>query len=301
MTDHLNDIQQMCTDLSGDPELVVGSIYGLRQWSLQPSMWHAFFQGRSVRSDTRGLFGHRSHAWDPSGVNEATCDVKRIQIPLHANILFRVRDTAEHIEGVILEAVEKHPTAEEIYSAAVGRSSQQLCKESLRNPRKVRSFAQRVANDAHLDQKFSLSLELSIPVKEHEITAPECICGFYAYTDQKSLEDNSNSFDPTVFGIVKAWGLVTQGTKGFRSQYAQVVGLTVPMRREYSFEYETITAPWRIGSGNYRVNVASTMTSTWGPDPSEYDINPPDYFVPAEMPRYDGLDTLMVRYRELTT
>lgn len=61
------------------------------------------------------------------------------------------------------------------------------------------------------------------------ISQPSCTCGFYAYNNEDSLIRNSYTNDSAVFGLIKGYGKVTIGTKGFRAEKADIVALTQPV------------------------------------------------------------------------
>lgn len=65
--------------------------------------------------------------------------------------------------------------------------------------------------------------------EEHPPADPECTCGIYGYTDIDSFEANQdfrNSPHTVVTGLIKAYGYVTQGTKGFRAGKAEIVAVS---------------------------------------------------------------------------
>lgn len=150
--DYTRNIQNMCTNLAGETELVLGHVYGLRQWTLRD-----------------GLRGHRDYIWVPGQEHAATCLV---------NI-----DIA-YVHDAVAQLLARY-----------GRAP----------------------------------ADRSEPA--HQVTDPDCTCGFYAYTEAEPLLKNSvtTGFYPAVFGLVKAWGHVTQGTHGFRAEKAQIVALTRPL------------------------------------------------------------------------
>lgn len=57
----LSEIQRLCTSLSGEAELVLGHVYGLRQWSIYAD----------------ALVGHHTGAWLPGRQHTAICAVDR--------------------------------------------------------------------------------------------------------------------------------------------------------------------------------------------------------------------------------
>jgi len=61
------------------------------------------------------------------------------------------------------------------------------------------------------------------------IAQPSCTCGFYAYNNVDSLVENSYTQDSSVFGLVRGYGKVTIGSKGFRAEKADIVALAEPV------------------------------------------------------------------------
>lgn len=62
----------------------------------------------------------------------------------------------------------------------------------------------------------------------HRVASDECSCGFYAYLDPSA---NAYCFSDAPRGIVKAYGAVTVGSRGFRAEKAQIVALVDSRRR----------------------------------------------------------------------
>jgi hypothetical protein len=61
---------------------------------------------------------------------------------------------------------------------------------------------------------------------EHKIPWEPCGCGYWAYWDLQS----HGASEIRVCGVVKGTGRTLIGTKGFRSQYAEIIALHVPMQ-----------------------------------------------------------------------
>ena len=66
---------------------------------------------------------------------------------------------------------------------------------------------------------------------KHRIASNDCSCGFYAYLDPRN---NDWCFGGRPRGIVKAYGTVTVGSRGFRAEKAQIVALIDSRRRVLS-------------------------------------------------------------------
>lgn len=52
-----------------------------------------------------------------------------------------------------------------------------------------------------------------------------CQCGFWAYTNPDKMMNTGRLNEAVVVGVIKAWGQLVIGPFGFRTQYAQIIGL----------------------------------------------------------------------------
>ena len=228
-------IQQLCT---GDAEFMLGEVYGLRQWSLR---------------DFGHLAGHFGHVWplDRSTPTVASC---------------QAGDVALKFSRVVHKQVPPDFVLSEIYRQA--RSMLSRAPEvSMANRETAR-----LVFSTGLQKEESIPLERlgallktgydgtwfpSPPIRshptidhdlweatleaeraDHNIGHPACTCGFYAYTDWGSLHQNSlTSFEDYVFGLVRGYGHVTVGTKGFRAEKAEIVALTHP----HTYDHERLS------------------------------------------------------------
>ena len=280
MTDdkkHLNAIQKACTDLSSETELVMGEIYGLRQWRLRLPFSEDGRRLSGADPDVEcTLLGHRGQAWDLGTPNLAECLAGNRGINQTVALPADVVDT--HAEYAILQAARDMFAAEpDLHSIAVGNIQWPLYRHiyrSVENQAKLEEpLPPRKPLEPETDDLLDLSgrtvqfvithpapteyfhLSGSVPRKPHRVPDPGCTCGFYAYTDQDSLAKNSYDDGNSVFGLVKAHGLVTQGTKGFRAEKAEIVALTMPMnvvppslRQKYATYYQTVTGAYAPGA-----------------------------------------------------
>ena len=64
-------------------------------------------------------------------------------------------------------------------------------------------------------------------LEQHAVPDESCACGFYAYTSPKTRETYSGH-DGNVFGVIRGTGRTLIGTKGFRSEKAEIVALLDP-------------------------------------------------------------------------
>lgn len=310
---HLNNIQRLCTNLEGDTELVVGEVYGMRQWNL-------YKNSHQVTS----LIGHNSKSWDVAGVNEAKCALT------HRNVYRYVRfDTSEW-------GPEKAARTLELELERMFFQNPEMADITVSLPQLIRarkatmsreayapyfpwviinggSFF-RVEHDGFIDlvnEVIEFKLVGRNPVPPHQVTDPGCTCGFYAYTDEHSLDKNSyrgQEFNNSIFGIIKAWGYVTEGTKGFRAQKAQIVGLTVPLN--YGFVKVRLNVP---GPTPVFVREASEKryldtldqervrrtVSDWYP--SQYSRNLVEHgAIPSSVPRFNSYDEMLRIFYDLS-
>lgn len=238
--DHLNDLQRMCTDLTGEGELVVGSIYGLREWFLERD----------------GLYGHNWYSWNAAGVNEATCDVfPRTYSRTFYN--YTPNEIVWDVQNTLRNMFDQHSQAVSV-TVRVGSDVQttEFTRKDFLDD--VSTWFKKLYPDGG---RVDLDVTFTPDEDVHSIAMPACTCGFYAFTDSLSLDENSSRTSDAIYGIVRAWGQVTVGTKGFRAQYAEIMGLTEPRVCEYF----------------------GRMTD----------------LVPRSVPVYYGLDQLLTRFEEL--
>lgn len=66
--------------------------------------------------------------------------------------------------------------------------------------------------------------------EEHLVPNEGCRCGFYAYTDVDHEENQADKDNRYVLGVVRGTGRTLVGTKGFRCERAEIVGLLDPTR-----------------------------------------------------------------------
>jgi hypothetical protein len=225
----LNNIQRLCT---GETPFVLGEVYGLRQW-----YWDATY---------RDLRGHNGYSWSLDGANEAACkknrvshfDCRDVDSPeqfrqafkdIYSSIRLRVTDP-RRVTHSLIRIAGPFSAPRRMFHVSPGQEPdwELLAEQSAAEALQHYSTQQGRKGPTEL----SATAYESIP--PHDVTDPICTCGFYAYTDAQSLVRNSYSTATatevsSVFGLVKAYGLVTQGTKGFRAQKAQIVAATHPL------------------------------------------------------------------------
>lgn len=59
---------------------------------------------------------------------------------------------------------------------------------------------------------------------QHQVADPQCQCGFYAYytTHERGLE---HIWGYEAVGVIQGWGNTTLGTKGFRTEFAEILAM----------------------------------------------------------------------------
>ena len=92
-------------------------------------------------------------------------------------------------------------------------------------------------------------------------------CGFYAYTDEQSAEEN-HVRKWNVAGIIEAYGKVAQGPLGFRAEKARVVAVHVPGPPVWMRRMLTRLRPWMLVVASLlllgiAIGVDSTGASQW--------------------------------------
>jgi hypothetical protein len=232
--DHRNKLQLDC---SGDPEFVLGEIYGLRQWQLHAPATDPY------------IVGHHGGRWDLYETNLAICE--KTSEWLYRSFSLSSADFTQSLvslgKAVAYFARSFFEENTEIYTLTVSLTGAPypspklvVTREVFRNFDVTPDLPIPWDVDIHLGRwrvggilrETVVPLEFKIaaetPVPPHTASFPICTCGFYAYTDSQSLLENSQTHGDTVFGLVKAYGHVTQGPKGFRAQKAEVVALTKP-------------------------------------------------------------------------
>lgn len=245
----------MCT---GDSELVLGYAYGLRQWSvaLHPEM---------------GLAGHNNHWWSLSGTNHAVCSrrvggyfgrkgVVSMTVKIYQTV--GIHSTLRHFT---LQFFDQYPTAASANAFVVNDDRLDIVLKGIRSPEDITDLPERLLLR---ETPFDLHLQSTLPKTDdgHQVVDPECTCGFYAYTDPDSLFENSNGNCPTTFGLIRVSGRVTQGTKGFRAEKAEILALTElhrPTRPELDYLLAGRGSPISINS--------------WVPDMARDSLDVPDH------------------------
>jgi hypothetical protein len=300
-------IQKLCTDLSSDPQFVAGNLYGLRQWTV------------SMHGDSMApvLYGHNGGLWQLDSTLHAKC-TRRLGTALETvDIeLGDPDDVADRLLAEIVRFFDRHPSAATVAVDARSSTSVRVTRQSLRLNAGITITRKRLALHAREElvpgwrrtlakimpdaRTKTVVLVASVTPADHITATPTCTCGYYAYTDAESLYENSYDSNKNssffgarcVFGIIKASGHITQGTKGFRAEQAEIVALTVPLTErvvDADEQMETVYS-WTGNTVRYRPAPVITVDG-WEPDKAvAWDIDPNFY-------RFSSLDTLLEAYR----
>lgn len=240
--EHLSPVQKLCTgSLSeDDAALTLGEVYGLREWFLYPE---------NSTPRTAKMVGHFTQPWDPTQTQVAECyahaqQIKReIPIPkgLDAEeVSFVIR---KFVQDWIAEELLDHPDIDfattRAYIAIPGSSSFERSWRSvdwlLEDPfSSVHNLQIPHAFLASLKKhKTQVTIRVVGKPRPHAVGHPKCTCGIYAYHSRDTIQMSSPDASPPsgiVLGMIKGYGYVTVGTKGFRAEKVDVVALTLPQR-----------------------------------------------------------------------
>ena len=109
----------------------------------------------------------------------------------------------------------------------------------------------------------------------HEAPEQTCSCGLYAMHDPMDAWTHTNAFrfGSVLRGVVEAWGRVTLGPRGFRSEFARIAALQLPiiepiedphdlMGLEHSFVAKLVHRQMRTGNPN-RVMLDAEADAIW--------------------------------------
>jgi hypothetical protein len=314
---HLNKIQQLCTNLNDEPEFVVGHVYGMRQWFLQPEVRK--LQGSEEWTEPARLQGHNDFAWDLSQPNQAACEL-HYWTAFYDFVLseYAIDHVYLELDRRIREAFFENPNSTAVWVMLEGSSIEMHIGRDqyfdrkfgppVEFPWKITSGYREVRINGTKNPNSYLSflrftLRAQIPTVPHDVTDPRCTCGFYAYTNPEALYENSKRRADSYFGIVKAWGKVTQGTKGFRAEKAQIVGLTVPMSKMTVLKYDdSVYVPaHQFYAGGGRITVESKLpTPSWQWVRSATVPPAEAQLIPTDFPRYSSMDEMFTAYQRLT-
>lgn len=236
---HLSKIQDLCT--GDDVELVLGSTYGLREWSVLSSCDFLYRGGTPV--DLR-LFGHYGSPWDPTVAFEGVCakpsastslEIKLEQLDLmnEERMEFAIRTRVSELLSdwpTLAPILDPSRVRAHLYLGRTIRSVDWMLEDPLSEEWRLQIPSDLMRGVRGLKEAIVV-FELSGPSLPHPVGHPLCTCGIYAYHDKSSLglrrAETARGF---VVGLVRAFGHVTLGTKGLRAAKAQVVALTLPQQ-----------------------------------------------------------------------
>ncbi len=296
---HLNNIQQLCTNLEGDTELVVGEVYGMRQWSLRSTQ------------DGSSLFGHNDFSWDTTGTQWSVCRELDVSEQVALNREFLEYELVRRVRQLF----DQSPNSTVVWVSLEGSTVLMLLRREhvfngfrvqLELPWSITSILYSASIDGmpNMNRRGLLrfTLEATSSVDTHDVTDPRCTCGFYAYTNPEALYENSRRKADSYFGIMKAWGYVSEGTRGFRAQKAQIVGLTSAMNKMTVLKYDQTIDMQKteLTEDGFKVTYEAVAVPSlqW----VRSDTVPPaeTELIPADFPRYDSMDEMFTAYRKIT-
>lgn len=256
---HLSAIQDICTGPVEEPdtELVLGNIYGLREWFIYSS---ADYYGRNDLPPDMRLIGHFGQVWEPTEELIGDCRAGNLHHKWSADI--DGAQDAEDIEYSIRDSISTWLSNDAIAYANVDfATARAYLSFSTDGPF---TDAWRPA-DWLLDDPFQPTKRVQIPIdfmrrytetgrgsftfrlvgkpREHKVGYPSCTCGIYAYHSKDSLRVSApyeRAVWGTAYGLIQASGFVTVGTKGFRAEKAKTVAMTLP---QYCDLPDDVTAP----------------------------------------------------------
>lgn len=233
------------SSLSGaDTELVPDYIYGVRSWMLTPP----------GPAGVPGLRGAYKHVWTP-GLNTALCAISSTKFE---SLTIRVTESAyQNLEL----AVKRHELGiDHLYSEysqldvldqtlrAQLAADREIAAQHKLDPAshswhcaQIEMLEYVTVADFRLDGDNFIVNEERWPMVRIHISrrddecggriAPACRCGFYAYTTQAAVDNLGVYFstpstkDNRVIGVIRGSGLTTVGTRGFRTQNAEIVAI----------------------------------------------------------------------------
>jgi hypothetical protein len=239
---HLSEIQALCTNLESDVELVLGSIYGLREWFVYSGRGPGY---APVTDFT--LVGHYGQPWDPTVLNQAECratpPIERMTVEIDARYHTHPDDVEREVRIHVDRWLDNPPgsidysTAKLYVSFTSGsgflsgsQSADWLLDDPVHESRRL-AVSQNFMTILEKNGAARVYVKITGQPSKHEVGHPRCTCGIYAYHDLNSLRvsDGGGTYG-TVYGLVEGTGHVTVGTKGFRAEKAQVRALTLPQR-----------------------------------------------------------------------
>jgi len=216
---------------SGDStELVPGAIYGLRHWNV----------ARITSGEDSGLFlsGHYNHLWREVVGERATC--KRISRFMFTEQVYpsdngKDRDSLEkdvlHTVAFIRERMRQFIGAS--YSEDNVSISQSYIFNTPYDTLLLNEKSFNVVNNLETSHDTSGSYVMGVEVAfEYAVPNPcdgpvamDCTCGFYASYERFFRDDIFTARAHGFFGIMRGYGHVTLGEKGFRAERADVVAI----------------------------------------------------------------------------
>ena len=183
-------------------DLAVGEVYGLRLWKIDA---YGRLRARNVDGPP----------WRP-GINEAKC---LAQSPTPRSVKFEEIIDPSGKGRVVVDITDhrKVPLAQDQFTNFINTFNEHTKRFSI-------TWSDGKTGQYNLD-------ELQFTVPQHQVPVESCQCGFYAYTDPESSEIESYTGNSDyVLGVIRGTGRTLIGTKGFRTELAEIVALRDPTR-----------------------------------------------------------------------
>lgn len=216
---------------SGDPELVAGSIYGVRGFRLLSTIEEC------RAGKLRGSFS--SEPW-VRGVNEGRCLAQSLQYEYHDHVVEVTPQYHPRIQDGIrlLAASPSSPLYDTLTELArLHTYARRPAEYEL-----IEKFEQRLVAGTYLPgdtfvcgahhtflsdamterYTFQLATRLDVPPPLADVR-PDCTCGYYAFTNPEHAYSELSLSD--ICGVIRGTGTATVGTLGFRVQRAEILAL----------------------------------------------------------------------------
>lgn len=260
-----NELQQLCTDidaLDANAEFAIEPLYGIRQWFIYNIQERPCVTG--FYNDTDWLLPQRLHTarcelqqrvqtrevvrlnysadnvLSGAAAGELAAELSRgLQLP--DTVIGTLSSTLSVIAGstpskradydpetYFGHARSSYSTRFKLY----GSADQAFDTLELAITSALRNL---VGRSLRADDDWRYGFHVYLDAHEvwpHPPATPSCTCGFYAYHTREGLRDNMHQpgfYSPVTFGLIKASGHVTVGSKGLRVEKAEILALTPAM------------------------------------------------------------------------
>jgi hypothetical protein len=94
---------------------------------------------------------------------------------------------------------------------------------------------------------------------------PGCTCGFYAYLRGcNDYLERAEGVQPLIGGVIRGWGRTVVGTRGFRTERAEILALYVPRLVKLDLSVLAYLSDREIVSLESRRKVRERLRATYG-------------------------------------